>query len=121
MAHQVLDLNHIHARVCEPGAERVPQVMEVEVGDPRRAAGRLERLSQLDKTCARLAVGEHVLARPARPAHLEKEWDARLQTTIEHRRLKRKVSYKRLIRLERYKLVKHLMNNEPYVGFRAWW
>lgn len=50
-----------------------------------------------------------------------KEWDARLQTTIEHRRLKRKVSYERLIRLECYKLVKHLMNVEPYIGFRAWW
>ncbi|HWQ33379.1 MAG TPA: type I-B CRISPR-associated endonuclease Cas1b [Blastocatellia bacterium] len=50
-----------------------------------------------------------------------KEWDARLQTTIEHRRLKRKVSYERLIRLECYKLVKYLMNDESYVGFRAWW
>jgi CRISPR-associated protein Cas1 len=50
-----------------------------------------------------------------------KEWDARLQTTIEHRRLGRKVSYERLIRLECYKLVKHLTNDEPYVGFRAWW
>jgi CRISPR-associated protein Cas1 len=48
-------------------------------------------------------------------------WDARLQTTIEHRRLKRKVSYERLIRLECYKLVKHLTNVEPYSGFRAWW
>jgi CRISPR-associated protein Cas1 len=50
-----------------------------------------------------------------------KEWDTRLQTTIEHRRLKRKVSYERLIRLECYKLIKHLTNVEPYVGFRAWW
>ncbi len=50
-----------------------------------------------------------------------KEWDARLQTTIEHRRLRRKVSYERLIRLECYKLVKHLTNVEPYAGFRAWW
>lgn len=50
-----------------------------------------------------------------------KEWDGRLQTTIEHRRLKRKVSYERLIRLECYKLVKHLLNDEPYSGFRAWW
>ncbi len=49
------------------------------------------------------------------------EWDARLQTTIEHRRLKRKVSYERLIRLECYKLVKHLANDEPYQGFKAWW
>ena len=50
-----------------------------------------------------------------------KEWDARLQTTIEHRRLRRKVSYERLIRLECYKLVKHLTSVEPYTGFRAWW
>lgn len=50
-----------------------------------------------------------------------KEWDTRLQTTIEHRRLKRKVSYERLIRLECYKLIKHLTNDEEYVGFRAWW
>ena len=50
-----------------------------------------------------------------------KEWDARLQTTIEHRRLRRKVSYERLIRLECYKLVKHLTGVESYVGFRAWW
>ena len=50
-----------------------------------------------------------------------KEWEARLQTTIEHRRLKRKVSYERLIRLECYKLVKHLTNDEPYQGFKAWW
>jgi CRISPR-associated protein Cas1 len=50
-----------------------------------------------------------------------KEWDMRLQTTIEHRRLRRKVSYERLIRLECYKLVKHLTGDEPYVGFRAWW
>jgi CRISPR-associated protein Cas1 len=50
-----------------------------------------------------------------------KEWDARLQTTIEHRRLRRKVSYERLVRLECYKLVKHLTNVEPYASFRAWW
>jgi len=49
------------------------------------------------------------------------EWDKRLQTTIEHRRLKRHVSYERLIRLECYKLVKHLTDVEEYKGFRAWW
>ena len=49
------------------------------------------------------------------------EWDKGLNTTIEHRRLKRKVSYERLIRLECYKLVKHLTEVEEYKGFRAWW
>jgi CRISP-associated protein Cas1 len=50
-----------------------------------------------------------------------KEWDDRLSTTILHRKLKRKVSYERLIRLECYKLVKHLSDVEEYKGFRAWW
>lgn len=50
-----------------------------------------------------------------------REWDGRLNTTIEHRRLNRKVSYERLIRLECYKLVKHLTDVEEYKGFRAWW
>lgn len=50
-----------------------------------------------------------------------KEWDDRLSTTILHRKLKRKVSYERLIRLECYKLVKHLSEVEEYKGFRAWW
>lgn len=50
-----------------------------------------------------------------------KAWDERLNTTIEHRRLKRKVSYERLIRLECYKLVKHITGVENYTGFRAWW
>jgi CRISP-associated protein Cas1 len=48
-------------------------------------------------------------------------FDEKLKTTIEHRRLKRKVSYERLIRLECYKLVKHLTEIEPYSAFRAWW
>ena len=49
------------------------------------------------------------------------EYDDQLKQTIEHRRLKRKVSYKRLIRLECYKLIKHLTDMEPYRAFRAWW
>lgn len=48
-------------------------------------------------------------------------FDEKMKTTIEHRKLKRKVSYERLIRLECYKLVKHLTDMETYSGFRAWW
>jgi CRISPR-associated protein Cas1 len=49
------------------------------------------------------------------------EFDERLNTTIQHRRLKRNVSYKHLIRLECYKLQKHLLDMEPYEAFRCWW
>ena len=50
-----------------------------------------------------------------------KEYDEKLKTTVKHRTLKRKVSYQRLIRLECYKLVKHLLGEKPYEGFKVWW
>lgn len=50
-----------------------------------------------------------------------KEFDERLKTTIRHRNLKRNVSYRHLIRLECYKLIKHLISESVYKGFRAWW
>ena len=49
------------------------------------------------------------------------QWEERLSKTIEHRKLRKHVSYRRLIRLECYKLVKHLLGDEPYEGFRMWW
>jgi CRISPR-associated protein Cas1 len=50
-----------------------------------------------------------------------KEMDERLGETIQHRSLKRKVSYKHLIRLECYKLAKHLLNMEEYKPFKMYW
>lgn len=50
-----------------------------------------------------------------------REMEETLQTTVEHRQLKRKVSYRQLIRLEAYKLAKHLIGMEPYKPLRAWW
>lgn len=49
------------------------------------------------------------------------EFDEQLKQTISHRRLKRHVSYQRLIRLECYKLIKHLVDMEPYQALRPWW
>lgn len=48
-------------------------------------------------------------------------WDENLKTLIHHRKLDRKVSYRRLIRLELYKLVKHILAIEPYEPFKIWW
>lgn len=49
------------------------------------------------------------------------EFDEQLKQTVSHRRLKRHVSYQRLIRLECYKLIKHLVDMEPYQALRPWW
>lgn len=50
-----------------------------------------------------------------------KAFEEKLQTTIMHRKLNRKVSYRRLIRLECYKLIKHITEAEAYDPFKAWW
>ena len=50
-----------------------------------------------------------------------KEYDERLKTMINHKKLERQVSYRYLIRLECYKLVKHLIGEQEYEGFKIWW
>ena len=50
-----------------------------------------------------------------------KEFDERLAKTIKHKTLGRSVSYKQLIRLECYKLIKHLIGEKEYEGFTIWW
>lgn len=49
------------------------------------------------------------------------EFEAKLQTTIKHRKLNRNVSYRSLIRLECYKLIKHFIEDELYKPLKAWW
>lgn len=48
-------------------------------------------------------------------------WDTRLNETIQHRSLRRSVSYRHLIRLECYKLVKHLLGDGEYKPFKIYW
>jgi len=50
-----------------------------------------------------------------------KEYEEKLKSTIKHRKLKRKVSYRMLIRLECYKIMKHLLGDEIYEPLKAWW
>ncbi len=50
-----------------------------------------------------------------------KDWETKLSQTIQHRKLNKSVSYKHLVKLEVYKLVKHIMNIEDYQPFKAWW
>ncbi|SHH83000.1 CRISPR-associated protein, Cas1 family [Caloranaerobacter azorensis DSM 13643] len=49
------------------------------------------------------------------------EYERKLDTTIKHRKLKRKVSYRTFIKLECYKLIKHFIGDEEYKPLKAWW
>ncbi|WP_321517169.1 type I-B CRISPR-associated endonuclease Cas1b [uncultured Bacteroides sp.] len=50
-----------------------------------------------------------------------KALEDRLEETIQHRSLKRNVSYRHLIKLECYKLTKHLLKIEEYKPFKMYW
>lgn len=48
-------------------------------------------------------------------------FEERLNETIKHRTLNKQVSYKSLVKLECYKLSKHLLGMETYQPFKIWW
>lgn len=48
-------------------------------------------------------------------------WEERLNETIDHRGMSKKVSYRFLVRLECYKVMKYILENEPYKPFKMNW
>ena len=50
-----------------------------------------------------------------------KALEERLEETFKHRRLGRNISYRHLIKLECYKLAKHLLGIEDYKPFKMYW
>ena len=49
------------------------------------------------------------------------ELEKNLKKTVMHKNLGRQVSYQYLLRLECYKLIKQLLGEKEYEGFRIWW
>ncbi|MCS7250748.1 MAG: type I-B CRISPR-associated endonuclease Cas1b [candidate division WOR-3 bacterium] len=49
-----------------------------------------------------------------------KSFDEKLEETILHRKLRRKIKYKNLILLELYRLIKHLLGEEKYQPLKVW-
>lgn len=47
------------------------------------------------------------------------EYKKKLETTLHNTRLKRNISYQRMIRIECFKLVKHILGEKIYKGFRS--
>lgn len=62
-----------------------------------------------------------VLLKPKGRKKYVQAWETRLNETIKHRSLNRNVSYKHLIKLECYKLTKHILDIEEYKPFKMYW
>jgi len=65
-------------------------------------------------------INRATLTDPGRRKFLQ-EWESKMAETIMHRGLKRKVSYRSLMRMECYKLEKHLIGGERYKPLVMWW
>lgn len=109
----------------EPGDRRYSLALDLaEVFKPLlvdRAIFRLLKTGQLQPRHFEPRLGGVYLTEPGRRQFVE-AWDERLRRTVKHRGLGRHVSYERLVRLDAYRLVRHLTDPaDTYVGFRAWW
>ncbi|WP_048159241.1 type I-B CRISPR-associated endonuclease Cas1b [Methanosarcina sp. WWM596] len=81
---------------------------------------KLVNKNMLDDGCFRGEIGNMLLSDKGKKIFL-KEYDEKLKTTIKHKGLNKSVSYKRLIRLELYKLSKHVLGAENYKPLVMWW
>ncbi len=114
------------AYLHEPGERRFSLALDLaEVFKPLlvdRAIFRLVKTGEITPKHFEQRLGGCYLTEAGRRIFVS-HWDERLRQTVEHRTLGRKVSYERLVRLECYKLVRHLCDPkaDPYHGFHMWW
>jgi CRISPR-associated protein Cas1 len=81
---------------------------------------KLVNKNMLDDGCFRGEIGDMLLSEKGKKLFLT-EYNEKLSTTIKHRGLEQNVSFKRLIRLELYKLVKHCLDEKEYKPLIMWW
>jgi CRISPR-associated protein Cas1 len=114
-------LSYLH----EPGTRRYSLALDIsEIFKPilvdrlifklcNRREIRAEHFDRVDAACFLSPSGRRVFVQA---------WEERLQQTIQHRTLNRPVSYRHLLRLDCYKLAKHLIGmDDTFEPFKAWW
>jgi CRISPR-associated protein, Cas1 family len=85
-----------------------------------RVLFRLVNRNQLSQDDFETELGSCLLNESGRKTYT-KELEETLERTVEHPELNRKVSYQYLMRIEAYKLKKHLLTGESYDSFQRWW
>jgi CRISPR-associated protein Cas1 len=117
-------LNPTISFLHEPGARRYSLALDIaEIFKPilvDRLIFRMINKRQLQPSDFRSEIGGCVMKEAARKRFVQ-GFDELMKETIKHRSLGRSVSYRHLIKLECYKLQKHLLGIEEYKPFKAWW
>jgi len=80
----------------------------------------LANRGMLSPTCFTSELGGVFLSERGKKTFI-REYEKKLRTTIHHKALRARVSYRRLIRMELHKLEKHLMGEKPYTPHTAKW
>jgi len=85
-----------------------------------RVLFRLVNRQQISASDFETELGSCLLNESGRKTYT-KEFEEAPERTVDHPELNRKVSYQYLMRLEAYKLKKHLLTGEEYSSFKRWW
>jgi len=117
-------LNPLISFLHEPGERRFSLALDIaEIFKPLlsdRIIFSLLNKKQIQEKHFSTELNKCYLTEEGRKIYL-KEFDEKLKTTIKHRQLKKSVSYRHLIRLECYKIIKHLLGEKEYTPFKIWW
>lgn len=117
-------LNPTISFLHEPGFRRYSLALDIaEIFKPilvDRTIFRVLNKKEIQAKDFDVQVNRVVLKDSGRKAFV-RAFEERLNETIKHRSLNKSVSYKHLVKLECYKLTKHILNMEEYKPFKAWW
>lgn len=117
-------LNPTISFLHEPGTRRYSLALDLaEIFKPilvDRTIFRVLNKKEVQSSDFSIELNRCVLKESGKKAFV-KAWDERLAETIRHRVLKKHVSYKHLVKLECYKLSKHILDMEEYKPFKPWW
>lgn len=117
-------LNPTISFLHEPGYRRYSLALDIaEIFKPLlvdRTIFKLLNKKEIQNKDFDIKVNSVVLKDSGRRAFV-RAFEERLNETIKHRSLKRNVSYKHLVKLECYKLTKHILGMEEYKPFKSWW
>ncbi len=117
-------LNPTISYLHEPGTKRfslaldLAEIFKPLIGD--RLIFSLLNRNQITKESFTSELNGLQLTKKASQTIVE-ELDDKLRTTIKHRDLNKYVSYQYLMRLEVFKLIKHIIGEKKYEGFEIWW
>ena len=120
----ITQLNPTISYLHQPGTRRfslcldLSEIFKPLIGD-RLIFSLLNRNQITERSFTRELNGLHLTKEASRI--ITEELDNRLKKTIFHKDLQKDVSYEYLIRLECYKLIKHIIGEKEYTGFEIWW